>query len=549
MTQGITIPKTIHQIWIGHLPPPHNLLRTWKEKNPDYEYILWDEARIAEHLPNQTCQSQVTTIPEINGKADILRWEILYEYGGLFMDADSVCLESLPDSFLDVPGGGFSCFENEIMREGLIACGNMGFTPKHPLIKKILEMIRDPEHQHLLSSTRAWYSVGPGILTRAINESPVAERITIFPSHMFLPRHHTGLRYKGHEKIYAYQFWGTNDRSYDATDKMVVPLEYCQEPNEWVSVFVTSYNTLADHVFDCLQSIQRQIGYFGIELVWVNDGSTPENSETLREYLRVFQETSRFTRIQYLENPENWGCRRSLRRAVEACTCEYVLKMDADDIMLPDRIELQLQFMKKHNVPICGGQMEMFQDNTGQVMQLTQHPETILWNEFIQSNPRPTWFMNHPTLCFRRESLLSIGNYPDTPLSTDHPEQNMMDDYEIELKMLKKYGCLKNLPNTLLRYRMHSGQMTQQFPSDNEKMVMFREEMVRCIIRDNEEDEKVDNISYEITEKAPNNRETTPGTITFFHPPFSKSQPEVPVSLNMTPILATGYIPSHYVYI
>ena len=39
----MNIPKIIHQIWIGNKPPPINLMNTWKEKNPDYEYILWNE--------------------------------------------------------------------------------------------------------------------------------------------------------------------------------------------------------------------------------------------------------------------------------------------------------------------------------------------------------------------------------------------------------------------------------------------------------------------------------------------------------------------------
>ena len=37
------IPKIIHQLWIGSKPPPINLMNTWKNKNPDFEYICWTE--------------------------------------------------------------------------------------------------------------------------------------------------------------------------------------------------------------------------------------------------------------------------------------------------------------------------------------------------------------------------------------------------------------------------------------------------------------------------------------------------------------------------
>ena len=40
------IPKIIHQIWIGPKPRPHILMDSWRLKNPDFEYILWNEAEI-----------------------------------------------------------------------------------------------------------------------------------------------------------------------------------------------------------------------------------------------------------------------------------------------------------------------------------------------------------------------------------------------------------------------------------------------------------------------------------------------------------------------
>lgn len=566
------IPKVIHQIWIGHLPQPETLLRTWKEKNPDYEYILWNEERISQELHNPICSSQVQIIPEINGKADILRWEILYEYGGFFFDADSVCLNPLLEEFRDIPGNGFSCFENEVMREGLIACGSMGFIPKHPVIGKILESIKNQENQHLLTTTRAWYSVGPGVLTRVVNECPDEEKITIFPSHMFLPRHHTGLTYSGHEQIYAYQFWGTNDRSYNSVDKMVVPPEFTQEPLRWVSVIVSSLNTPAEFIFDCLQSIQQQTGYFGIELIWVNDGSDNENTEILKNHLNVFQQTSRFLKCKYLENQQTQGCRRSLRLAVENCSYDLIFKMDSDDIMLPHRIQTQMRFMDENPlIPVCGGQMSFFTDD--KIIKTTQHPTEITWETFVQAKQKPTWFMNHPTLCFRKKHLLDIGNYPDTPISKEHPERNMMDDYQIELKLLKKYGRLCNLSETLLKYRVHPNQMTQHFDDTNPSLILWREQIINDILNE----DVSTGITYELKENTVGqNHENTPPVVTPLHLkgawqplPSSllkanevddlfvqmhkethiKSEPEILIK-ETTPFLATGeYIPSHFVFI
>ena len=81
----MSIPKIIHQLWIGPKPAPINLMNTWKEKHPDFEYIYWNEAEIVKRDFKFKCQDKIDEIEEINGKADIMRWEILYSFGGVFL--------------------------------------------------------------------------------------------------------------------------------------------------------------------------------------------------------------------------------------------------------------------------------------------------------------------------------------------------------------------------------------------------------------------------------------------------------------------------------
>lgn len=89
----MTIPKIIHQLWIGPKPRPSKFMKTWQDKHPEFEYIMWNEDEIKKRGLKLECQNRVDEIEEINGKADIIRWEILYHYGGLFLDADSICIE------------------------------------------------------------------------------------------------------------------------------------------------------------------------------------------------------------------------------------------------------------------------------------------------------------------------------------------------------------------------------------------------------------------------------------------------------------------------
>ena len=63
---------------------------TWKDKheNEGFEYIRWTEEEMKKRGFKSQLQHKIDDMSEINGKADILRWELLYQYGGFFTDAN-----------------------------------------------------------------------------------------------------------------------------------------------------------------------------------------------------------------------------------------------------------------------------------------------------------------------------------------------------------------------------------------------------------------------------------------------------------------------------
>ena len=109
------IPKIIHQFWIGPKPPPFQLMETWRKMNPGWDYTFWDENRLKTLFPNGLRnQQQYDDMEELCGKCDIARLEILNNYGGFFIDADSICIAPL-DDFLLI-NDSFTCYENEFER-------------------------------------------------------------------------------------------------------------------------------------------------------------------------------------------------------------------------------------------------------------------------------------------------------------------------------------------------------------------------------------------------------------------------------------------------
>lgn len=194
------IPKIIHQIWLGNEKPPYRLMETWEAMHPDWEYKLWTDENIKdviELLP------QYHEIEEYCGKADILRYQILHKFGGVFIDADSQCLRRLDDFFLE--NNSFAAFENEEVRKGLIANGYLGATKDNELMKILIDKISKIKN---INAQPPWKITGPRLLTKTV-VSLTYDGLAIYPSHFFMPVHYTGLKYKGDGLVYANQFWGS----------------------------------------------------------------------------------------------------------------------------------------------------------------------------------------------------------------------------------------------------------------------------------------------------------------------------------------------------
>lgn len=88
----IKIPKIIHFIWVGTKPFPFDKnIKIWKSYHSDWKFNLWTDSNIP-LLYNQDIYNKV---PIEAIKADILRIELLYNYGGIYIDVDSWCLKSI----------------------------------------------------------------------------------------------------------------------------------------------------------------------------------------------------------------------------------------------------------------------------------------------------------------------------------------------------------------------------------------------------------------------------------------------------------------------
>ncbi len=176
------IPKIIHQIWLGS-PFPEKYKKfqeSWKKHHPNWVYRLWTDKDIpAFKLQNQRLYDKATNYGE---KSDILRYEILYRYGGLYIDTDFECLHPLDilhhcyDFYI-----GIQPLDTNIVQLGI---GLIGVVPKHGLLKKAIESL--PKHAHI---PQIIAKTGPLFFTKLFFENSLqVPGLTIaLPSTYFYP--------------------------------------------------------------------------------------------------------------------------------------------------------------------------------------------------------------------------------------------------------------------------------------------------------------------------------------------------------------------------
>src|SRR5271169_768641 len=108
-------PKILHFVWLGPIPSPEILIDTWRRLNPSWKVLVWRSAGDAS--PDGTSgrpwklQAVMDGMHEIVGLVDLIRYQILDEFGGVAVDADSECVRSLDDGDF-LRHEVWACYEN-----------------------------------------------------------------------------------------------------------------------------------------------------------------------------------------------------------------------------------------------------------------------------------------------------------------------------------------------------------------------------------------------------------------------------------------------------
>lgn len=215
-----------------------------------------------------------------------------------------------------------------------------------------------------------------------------------------------------------------------------------------VTVLMPVYNG-AQYLREAMESILAQT-FTDFEFLIVDDDSTDETPRVLEEYTR------KDARVRVVRNKKNLGIAGSLNRGLELAAAPLIARMDADDICLPRRLELQVAFMENNpDVWVCGGQLEVFGDGQWEMLYPLAHDAILA--EMLFSSP-----VAHPATILRLENFLAHDLRYDE-------RYHIVSDYLLWVAAaFTGKARFANLPETVLRYRLHGVNITgrETFPAE-----------------------------------------------------------------------------------
>lgn len=209
----------------------------------------------------------------------------------------------------------------------------------------------------------------------------------------------------------------------------------------YVSVVMPAYNA-EKYLREAIDSILTQT-FDNFELIIINDGSTDNTEAIIQSYSDP--------RIVYLKNEQNAGICVTLNKGLDAAHGRYIVRMDSDDISLPHRLAIQVDYMDKNpNVGVAGCRVERFYDDD-----ILKHDFPPSEEDFYQckADLLLATCVAHPATIIRK-SVLDKHN-----LRYDDFFRGM-EDYQLWWK-ISQHTFITNIPRVLLKYRIHKGQVTQ----------------------------------------------------------------------------------------
>lgn len=203
-----------------------------------------------------------------------------------------------------------------------------------------------------------------------------------------------------------------------------------------ISVALPVYNG-ERYLAEAIDSILAQT-FIDFELIIIDDGSTDASQGILRDYEK------RDDRIRLIFR-ENRGLVVTLNEIIDLARGKWIARMDQDDIALSQRFEKQLRWLEKTGADICGSWVHRFGSIDSRIVKLRQTDDAIKM-EMLFGSP-----FAHPAVIMKTNLVRQL-RYDE--------EWENAEDYDLWVRAAKNGWKMTNVPEVLMRYRVHPTQIS-----------------------------------------------------------------------------------------
>ena len=199
-----------------------------------------------------------------------------------------------------------------------------------------------------------------------------------------------------------------------------------------VSVIMSVYN---DKNF-IAQSIEGVLSstFTDFEFIICNDCSNDGSDEIINHY--------KDKRIIFFSNETNQGLANSLNNCIAKASGEYVMRIDSDDVCLPERMARQVSFLDSNKeISLCGTYAQVI-DNNNNNAYILKRPEVVTVKDIFKNNS-----FIHPSVMIRKEVLDKVGGY------ISKKETRRAEDFDLWCRIYEAGFNGVNIPEILINYR------------------------------------------------------------------------------------------------
>lgn len=191
-----------------------------------------------------------------------------------------------------------------------------------------------------------------------------------------------------------------------------------------ITVLLSVYNG-EKWLVQCIESVLEQT-YSNFEFLIIDDGSEDKSLEIIKNYSNLDK------RIKFISQ-ENIGLTKSLNKGINLAKGEWIARIDADDVALPERLELQINYANKNDLNLVGCQSNII-DSKGNIKYKIRIP--IDYKNLYINLKKQKSFFSHSSVLFKKNLVISLGGYRET--------MKRSQDYDLWLRIseVSKIGAL-----------------------------------------------------------------------------------------------------------